>query len=45
MNGQTRSATTDVQGKWTVSLYGLKAGGPFEMTIAGDAAVRRFPSW
>jgi sialate O-acetylesterase len=36
LNGQTRSATTDVQGKWTVSLYGLKAGGPFEMTIAGD---------
>jgi len=37
LNDQTRSATTDVQGKWTVSLYGLKAGGPFEMSIAGDA--------
>jgi len=36
MSGQTRSATTDAQGKWTVSLYNLKAGGPFEMTIAGD---------
>ena len=38
MNGQTRSAAADAQGKWTVSLYGLKAGGPFEMTIAGDRA-------
>jgi sialate O-acetylesterase len=38
LNGQTRSATTDARGKWTVSLYNLKAGGPFEMTIAGDHA-------
>ncbi len=38
LNGQTRSATADAQGKWTVSLYNLKAGGPFEMTIAGDGA-------
>ena len=38
LNGQTRSATADAQGKWTVSLYNLKPGGPFEMTIAGDRA-------
>ena len=38
LNGQTRSATADAQGKWTVGLYNLKAGGPFEMTIAGDGA-------
>jgi sialate O-acetylesterase len=38
MSGQTRSAATDAQGKWTVGLYNLKAGGPFEMTIAGDRA-------
>jgi len=38
LSGQSRSATADAQGKWTVSLYNLKAGGPFEMTIAGDRA-------
>ncbi|MGA1982527.1 MAG: sialate O-acetylesterase [Acidobacteriaceae bacterium] len=35
-NGQTRSATADAGGKWTVRLTRLKAGGPFEMTIAGN---------
>ncbi len=35
LNGQTKSATTDSSGKWTVRLLKLKAGGPFEMTIAG----------
>ena len=34
-NGQTRSATADANGKWTVRLTKLKAGGPFDMTIAG----------
>jgi sialate O-acetylesterase len=38
MNGQSRSATADAQGKWTVGLYNLKVGGPYEMTIAGDQA-------
>jgi sialate O-acetylesterase len=38
LNGQTRSATADAEGKWIVSLYNLKSGGPFEMTIAGDGA-------
>jgi sialate O-acetylesterase len=37
LNGQTRSATADASGKWTVRLLKLKAGGPFEMTIAGGA--------
>jgi sialate O-acetylesterase len=35
-NGQTKSATADANGKWTVRLANLKAGGPFEMTIAGS---------
>ncbi len=35
-NGQTRSATADASGKWMVHLTKLKAGGPFEMTIAGN---------
>ena len=34
-NGQTKSATADATGKWTVRLTKLKSGGPFEMTIAG----------
>jgi sialate O-acetylesterase len=33
--GQTRSATTSADGKWTVRLAKLKSGGPFTMTIAG----------
>jgi sialate O-acetylesterase len=33
--GQTKSATTDATGKWTVRLLNLKSGGPYEMTIAG----------
>ena len=37
-NGQTRAATADAGGKWMVRLANLKAGGPFEMTIAGNAA-------
>jgi sialate O-acetylesterase len=32
---QTRTATAGADGKWTVHLAKLKAGGPFEMTIAG----------
>src|ERR1039458_9901412 len=33
LNGKTVSATADANGKWTVRLAKLKAGGPFEMTI------------
>jgi sialate O-acetylesterase len=36
-NGQTRTATANTNGKWTVSLAKLKAGGPFEMTISGNS--------
>ncbi len=36
---QSRSAVADAQGKWTVSLVNLKAGGPFEMTIAGKNTI------
>jgi sialate O-acetylesterase len=32
---QTKTATAGADGKWTVHLAKLKAGGPFEMTIAG----------
>jgi sialate O-acetylesterase len=35
-NGQTRSAIVDASGKWMVRLTKLKAGGPFEMAIAGN---------
>jgi sialate O-acetylesterase len=37
LNGATGSAAADASGKWTVHLAKLKAGGPFEMTIAGGA--------
>ncbi len=33
--GQEVSAVTDADGKWIARLTPLKAGGPFEMTIAG----------
>jgi sialate O-acetylesterase len=35
LNGQTRSATADADGKWMVRLAKLKPGGPFLMTIQG----------
>jgi sialate O-acetylesterase len=35
---QTKTATADAAGKWMVRLDKLKAGGPFEMTIAGKNA-------
>ena len=33
--GRTASATADANGKWKVALTPQKAGGPFEMTVAG----------
>ncbi|TGE25868.1 sialate O-acetylesterase [Hymenobacter aquaticus] len=33
--GKTASATTSADGKWRASLPPLKAGGPYEMTVAG----------
>ena len=40
-NGQTRSGIADAAGKWILHLTKLKAGGPFEMTIAGNEAGER----
>jgi sialate O-acetylesterase len=36
VDGRKTSATADAAGKWMVRLKKLKAGGPFEMTIAGS---------
>jgi sialate O-acetylesterase len=38
-NGQTRSATAGADGKWTVRLSKLKAGGPYEMEIDGKNSI------
>lgn len=41
-NGQTKTVTTNDQGKWRVDLDPMKAGGPFEMVVASkdeDKAV------
>ena len=35
LSGVTRTATTDARGAWRVSFPAMKAGGPYEMTIAG----------
>ncbi len=37
--GQETSATADAKGKWLVRLEPMKAGGPFEMTVAGKTAI------
>src|ERR1700744_2779549 len=39
LNGQTGSASGAADGKWTVRLTDLKAGGPYEMTIAGSNTI------
>jgi sialate O-acetylesterase len=39
LNGQVQTATADGEGKWMVRLAGLKAGGPYELTIAGKNTV------
>lgn len=38
-HGQTRSTIAGADGKWLVRLHKLKAGGPFEMTIAGKNSI------
>ena len=35
LNGQTRSAAADATGAWRITFPAMKAGGPYEMTIAG----------
>ena len=39
MAGQTKTAAADQDGAWTVKLDPMKAGGPFELTIAGENTV------
>jgi sialate O-acetylesterase len=39
LNGQTRSATAGADGKWMVRLRNLKAGGPYELQIAGKNSL------
>ena len=39
LNSQKVTTTTAADGKWSVNLKPLKAGGPFAMTITGDNAV------
>ena len=38
-DGQTQSATTGPDGKWSIRLSKLKAGGPFEMQIEGKNSM------
>jgi sialate O-acetylesterase len=37
LGGQTRAGTADASGAWRVSLPAMRAGGPYEMTIAGGS--------
>jgi len=39
LNGRAKNATAGADGKWMVRLTGLKAGGPFEMTVAGKNTI------
>jgi sialate O-acetylesterase len=38
LSGHRRTATADATGAWRVTFPALKAGGPYEMTIAGGGA-------
>ena len=35
LNGQTRAGTADARGAWRVTFPAMRAGGPYEMTVAG----------
>ena len=35
LNGQTKSAKAGADGRWSVTLDAMAAGGPFEMTVTG----------
>jgi len=39
INGQTVSATADDHGHWTAPFKGLKAGGPYTLTIKGKSGT------
>jgi sialate O-acetylesterase len=36
---QTKSTTTDANGKWALKLDVLPAGGPYEMTVEGGTSI------
>jgi len=38
LSGQTSTATADTSGEWRVTFPAMKAGGPYEMIIAGGGA-------
>ncbi len=38
-NGQEKMATTGVDGRWSVDLDPMSAGGPFDMTIEGNNTI------
>jgi len=38
-NDQSRSADADASGEWRIVLDSMAAGGPFEMTIAGESTI------
>ena len=37
--GQTKEATADAGGKWSLKLDPIKSGGPFDLTVAGSTMV------
>ena len=39
-SGQSKTATADSNGKWSLKLDALKAGGPIEVTIQGNNSIR-----
>ncbi len=39
IGGQKKTAKADAEGKWSLKLDPLKAGGPHEMTVAGKTSV------
>ena len=39
-NGQTKTVKADAGGKWKVTLDAMTAGGPFDMDVTGDNAVK-----
>ncbi len=39
INGQEKKAAVGADGHWRVTLDALKAGGPFELTVAGSSTI------
>src|SRR3989454_4622669 len=39
LSGQTRTVKADSEGRWMMRLDQLKAGGPLEMTVAGENTI------